>query len=190
MPVAVNKSRFDNRARTCCLSPASGGSGIIATPCSARTPRPRNTGRGRGTYRAPDCRRPERTESQIQARLSSPATRRPHTVLRFQVRPKSDQVSESAACHIGSLLWLARVDGLRLAWETLCRHHGENQARCQRAGRPVRQLLSPKEGIFSVTFARRRDLLDLSTRPVIISRPHAGCADRLGGLRRGAPAVR
>src|SRR5258705_264834 len=26
MPVAANKSRFDNRARTCCLSPASGAS--------------------------------------------------------------------------------------------------------------------------------------------------------------------
>ena len=29
MPVAANKSRFDNRARTRCLSPVSGGSGIM-----------------------------------------------------------------------------------------------------------------------------------------------------------------
>jgi len=152
MPVAANKSRFDNRARTCCLSPASGGSGIIVAACSARTPRPHSTGCERGTCRAPDCRCRGRTESRTPSPPWSRASRIPSKGRQRPALPRSDQVTDLVACRFGLLPWLARVDGARLAWADSLRRD------CGRGGRPdargrdarARQPVDPVVGSISL----------------------------------------
>ena len=124
---------------------------MTTAACSARTPKRRSSGRGRETCRAPDCRRRGRTQSRTQALLQSRAVHRPYMGLRHRDRPKSDQVRDSVACRFGPLLWLVLVGEARLVW--LARASGiarVDQARCQGAGRPVRQPANPVAGQISV----------------------------------------